>query len=202
MKFLLIQIILIGQGEDGWGQLLFLVVMLAFYAAGAVINKLKKRAAEQEREGGRGAAGAAKPVRGIEKRGAAAPPMRPVLRRPAASPAGAPAKEIARPKTAGEMAAEKLIEFFGLEEMMTAEAAKRLSPVKEVKPTKISAKEPAVSNVEPVKVPEVKKDAVKVPEKALLDIKDPQDIRRAIIHYEIFGRPLSLREKSEQIAGL
>ena len=197
---MLIQISLIGQGGDGngWGQLLFLVAMLAFYAAGAAINKLKKRAAEQEREGGRGAAGAAKPGRGTEKRRAeAAPPVRPVSRRLTVAPAGAPAKEAARPKTPAEIAAERLIEFFGLEEMTAVEAAKHLPPVKEVKPAKVPTKGPAAPKAEPVKVPEVKKVAVKV----LLDIKDPQDVRRAIIHYEIFGRPLSMRDASEQIAG-
>jgi hypothetical protein len=202
MKILLIQIIFIGQGRDGWGQLLFLAAMLAFYAVGAVINKLKKRAAEQEREGVRGAAGAARPGRGPEKRQIeAAPPVRPVSRRLTVAPAGTPAKEIVRPKTAAEIATERLIEFFGLEEMMAAEAAKRLPPVKEAKPPEILVKEPVVPKEAPAGIPEVKKAETKAPEKSLLDIKDPQDVRRAIIHYEIFGRPLSLREKSEQIAG-
>lgn len=202
MKMLLIQIIFIGQGRDGWGQLLFLVAIAAFYAVGAVINILKKKAAEQEREGGRRAAGAARAVRGPEKKQLeAAGPMRPVVRRPAVAPAGAAEKEDARPKTAAEMATERLIGFFGLEEMMAAETAKRLPPVKEVKPAEVSVKEPAAPKVEPVKGPEVKEAVKEVRFKALLDIKDPQDVRRAIIHYEIFGRPLSLRERSEQIAG-
>jgi hypothetical protein len=199
MKFLLIQISIICQGGDGegWGQLLFLMAMLAFYAAGALINKLKKKTEEKEREAGRGAAGAARPVRGPEKmRPEATRPVRPVLRRPAAAPAEAPEKEIVRPKTPAEIAAERLIEFFGLEEVMAAEAARRLPPVKEVKPAVVPAKKPAAPKVEAVKVPEVKKVETKAPEKGLLDIKDPQDVRRAIIHYEIFGRPLSLRERS------
>jgi len=36
----------------------------------------------------------------------------------------------------------------------------------------------------------------------LLDYADPDDLRRAILHYEILGRPLSLRDPSAHIIGL
>ncbi len=36
----------------------------------------------------------------------------------------------------------------------------------------------------------------------LLDVSDPEAIRRAILHYEIFGKPMSLRGPGEQIIGL
>lgn len=36
----------------------------------------------------------------------------------------------------------------------------------------------------------------------LSDYEDPEDLKRAILHYEILGRPLSLRGPSEQIIGL
>jgi len=36
----------------------------------------------------------------------------------------------------------------------------------------------------------------------LLDYADPDDLRRAILHYEILGRPLSLRDPSQHIIGL
>jgi len=36
----------------------------------------------------------------------------------------------------------------------------------------------------------------------LLDYADPDELRMAILHYEILGRPLSLRDPSGQIIGL
>jgi len=36
----------------------------------------------------------------------------------------------------------------------------------------------------------------------LSDYSDPEELRRAILHYEILGRPLSLRDPSGQIIGL
>jgi hypothetical protein len=36
----------------------------------------------------------------------------------------------------------------------------------------------------------------------LSDYEDPEKLRRAILHYEILGKPLSLREPGEHIIGL
>lgn len=49
--------------------------------------------------------------------------------------------------------------------------------------------------------------ADKVPElkylsEVLADFTDPEDLKMAILHYEILGRPLSLRDPSGQIIGL
>ena len=38
--------------------------------------------------------------------------------------------------------------------------------------------------------------------KPVLDFGDPDELRRAILHYEILGKPISLRDRSEQIIGL
>jgi hypothetical protein len=42
----------------------------------------------------------------------------------------------------------------------------------------------------------------KVAIEPLLDYDDTDELKRAILHYEILGRPLSLRGPSEQIIGL
>jgi hypothetical protein len=36
----------------------------------------------------------------------------------------------------------------------------------------------------------------------LSDYENPESLRRAILHYEILGKPLSLRDPSEHIIGL
>ena len=36
----------------------------------------------------------------------------------------------------------------------------------------------------------------------LSDYENPENLRRAILHYEILGKPLSLREPGEHIIGL
>jgi len=56
----------------------------------------------------------------------------------------------------------------------------------EEKPTGITAETP-----QPKHLPEL-----------LLDYEDPEKLRRAILHYEILGKPLSLRDPSEHIIGL
>jgi hypothetical protein len=52
-----------------------------------------------------------------------------------------------------------------------------------------------------------RKGMAEVPEskylsEVLADFTDPEDLRMAILHYEILGRPLSLRDPSGQIIGL
>ncbi len=52
-----------------------------------------------------------------------------------------------------------------------------------------------------------RKGIAEVPEskylsEVLADFTDPEDLRMAILHYEILGRPLSLRDPSGQIIGL
>jgi len=52
-----------------------------------------------------------------------------------------------------------------------------------------------------------RKDMAEVPEskylsEVLADFTDPEDLRMAILHYEILGKPLSLRDPSGQIIGL
>lgn len=48
------------------------------------------------------------------------------------------------------------------------------------------------------------KPAVESPLQALLDLDyaDPEELRRAILHYEILGKPLSLREPGGRVIGL
>ena len=36
----------------------------------------------------------------------------------------------------------------------------------------------------------------------VLDLADAEELRRAILHYEILGKPVSLRDRSAQIIGL
>lgn len=50
-------------------------------------------------------------------------------------------------------------------------------------------------------IPAEMAEAEHLPE-ILSDYADPDDLRRAILHYEILGRPLSLRDPSGQIIGL
>jgi hypothetical protein len=48
------------------------------------------------------------------------------------------------------------------------------------------------------------KPAVESPLQSLLDLDyaDPEELRRAILHYEILGKPLSLREPGGGVIGL
>jgi len=82
----------------------------------------------------------------------------------------------------------------------------RIPPVEAVEEPKLPAVAP---EVQPAieELPELISKPVERPEpglaiESLLDYADPDELRRAILHYEILGRPLSLRGPGGQIIGL
>jgi hypothetical protein len=99
-------------------------------------------------------------------------------------------------------------------------AARKVATVKE-RAAQIPVLEPSTSEVEPKlqKLPEFTTKAIRevgakrvrapaeIPQskhlsEILSDYSDPEELRRAILHYEILGRPLSLRGPEGHIIGL
>ena len=227
MNALLAQFILVARGNDeGWMNILVLVLVAAVYGLTTIL-KVKKGKKSQEQadeqqirkpqrkpESGRGVLEqfvreiqqAFEPTEDQESRPSVQPP-RPKVSRPQPASAvrkyTAEAKQVSRPKTLIPPVKPKRP---GLELSMPA---LQLQPEFEELPelqTGIEAL-PEVTTKAVERLVGKRKSMAEVPEskylsEVLADFTDPEDLRMAILHYEILGRPLSLRDPSGQIIGL
>jgi len=196
MNAFLSQVIVAARNRDteGWVQMLVFVVLAVVYALGSIL-KAKSSKAEQEKDEELMPKGPRKPPGGLrrlqeeflrEARGPAGPAPQPERQ--------AVPRKVRRPQPAVERPGE-MQEFpelsvqgpqleSGIEELpeYTSETLKKLKAER----LGFAAKEPKVEDVsEPV-----------------LDYADRDELTRAILHYEILGRPLSMRGPSERIIGL
>ncbi|MHC4543426.1 MAG: hypothetical protein ACYTDW_05370 [Planctomycetota bacterium] len=213
MNEILDQIILASRRRSpkGWGNILFIVFLAIFWAISGILKA--KKNAQEKKAGGQplGQKPGSKPVESkketpkgpfqqiravvvaeLEKQRElqSQQRQRKVVRpQPAARkvvsktesaariPASKPAVEarLARPTPQVKSEIQELPEF-------TDKAVKKL------KDKRISA---------PSEIPQAKHLA-----EILLDYSDPDELKRAILHYEILGRPLALRGSSGSVIGL
>jgi hypothetical protein len=189
MNHWLAQLVLAAQNsneEHGWAQILFFVIVAIFYVLGSIAKARASKAAPK-----------------LEKQ----TPRKPVRKRPE------PTAEL-----------QILKQFFGLPEE-EAESGIQLIPEEPepqvVRPPVRKVARPVISQavkpqvVEPQiqpkieKVPEiavvapqvetvvpVETSQVKYLSEILSDYENPDSLRRAILHYEILGKPLALREQA------
>jgi len=194
MNFLITQIILAARnrdgGDTGWVQMLILVIVGVVYA---LVTILKARANKVEEEGEEQLTGkpARKPsdaARSLERQLVKQPPRRPVgpvPRRQYGPEVRPQPRKIVRPQpVARKLAAETepAIELPALE----PPAGPKLSPPTPQLQPKLE------------ELPEF----IRYASELSLDYADADKLRRAILHYEILGKPLSLRGPSEHIIGL
>ncbi len=195
MNALLAQLILAARGNDfeGWMDILILVIIAAVYGLGAIIKTKRKKPQEQVKQelgrkparkpatGGRGVLeqffnelrGFAEPTQGRESRPIGQPARQKIARlQPAVRKYATQAKQAGRVQPTTRLAKP---EFTG--KTVEGLAGKRMDMAAEVPESKY------LSEVLP-------------------DFTDPEDLRMAILHYEILGMPLSLRDPSGQIIGL
>jgi hypothetical protein len=228
MNALLAQLVQLARGKDveGWMDILVLVLVAAVYGLATILKtKRGKKAQEQSEEqqgrkpqrkpeGGRGVLEqfvreiqrAVEPTQERESRPAAQPAPKKVVR-PQPSPTvrkyAADAKQVSRPKPIIPPAKAKRP---GLELSIPAP---QVQPGFEELPelqTGIEAL-PEFTGKTVEGLVGKRKGMAEVPEskylsEVLADFTDPEDLRMAILHYEILGRPLSLRGPSGQIIGL
>ncbi len=226
MNALLAQFILVARGNDeGWMNILVLVLVAAVYGL-ATILKAKKGKKEQEqaeeeqirkpaRKPAAGSRGvleeffreiqrAVDPTQERESRPADQPAPKKITHpQPAVQKYTDEAKQVSRPKPITPSAKPKRP---GLELSIPAS---QVQPDFEELPelqTGIKALPEFTSKAVEGLVGK-RKGMAEVPEskylsEVLADFTDPEDLRMAILHYEILGRPLSLRDPSGQIIGL
>jgi len=209
MSYYLLQVILAvrnrNDNDRGWMQLLVFIVLAVFYGLGSL---LKARARKAESEKKQQKPSPARPQRSQRQvsplfrtfKQALYQPARPAAQaRPQSQP---PRRKIARPQpVAQKPTAQKL--SVSLEPANPPESAVLMPSMPSVKP---HLKETPHLAVPPAA--NLKAKYTHIPTKAAeaeaigqgtLDLGDPDRLKRAIIHYEIFGKPLSLRQPSERI---
>jgi len=219
MYYSLAQIIVIARGDEGWMNILVLVVLAVVYGLGALIRSKGKKAEDQAQKqqtrkpqrkpsaGGGGLleqlfreiqqAAEGKPTRETRPSGQAA-------RRQTGRPQAAVGKYTAQTKQANRV------------QPITAPAKPKLSkPIPQVQTDidKLSELDTGIQTL-----PEISTKVVGLPGKrkrmpaeaagskylseVLADFTDPEDLRMAILHYEILCKPLALRDPSSVIIGL
>lgn len=205
MNILLTQLILAGRGEDteGWMSILVVVVLAVFWAISGIVKATAKKPQDgQPQQPSR------KPVRGVSppttaRDASSARPPGPAQARPQPRSGTATAGEPQR--RPGRLVAE-LQKALRSDSMGAPPKPALPLPTPQVGP--ILQELPDLST-KPLK--ELERVRLAVPKgtpqeeeylpELEFDYADPDELSRAILHYEILGRPLSLRDPSGQTVG-
>jgi len=213
MNELLAQIIIAARNNDregvGWMQILVFVILAVFYALGGIAkakaNKLKKQQQEQT-----GRKPGFKPPEGTGapktfQRTPYQQVQRPTDRIPGRQPSQQvrpPRRKVARPQPAVQKLATKKEQDI-LPETLESPELSLLRP--QLQPSIEELPEFIGKPVKGLREKHVGIPAEKPPAEyvhgLLLDYADPDKLRRAILHYEILGKPLALRGPSERVVG-
>jgi hypothetical protein len=221
MYYSLAQIIVIARGDDqGWMNILVLVVLAVVYGLGALIKAKGKKAEypAQEQQTGKpqrkpsaGGMGVLQQLfREIQQAAAEGKPTR-----ESHLSSGQTRQQTARPQAAVRKYAAETIQARQTKSI-SASAQSKLS-----KPTPLAQSDFEISPVLDTgtqSLSEFTTNVVGLPGKRkrmpaefagsmylselLSDYENPNDLKRAILHYEILGKPLSLRDPSRVIIGL
>ncbi len=208
----LTQIILAARNRDAesWMNILFIVVGVVIYLLVNLAKaKAKKRSQQDQAQPGRKPG--FKPSQGARQLPKTFQQKTPVrqIQRPIPSPVRQPQpprRRIARPQPAGRQLPVETERAIRLEAAELPQIPK-LSPQKvKIQPDFEEMPEFTAKTVEKLRqkqfrVPAEKKQPPPAFE-PLLDVGEPDKLKRAILHYEILGKPLSLRGPSEHIIGL
>jgi len=219
MNELLTQIILAARNRDtkGWGNIVFIVVLAVFWVIGGILKARanKKQEGEEQltrKSGLKPSEGAGVREPRVVKKTPYEQVQRPTARTPyikeLQSQIQPPRRKIARLQAAVQQFAIKIKEAQAIppETIELLEEPELPPPTPQVQPdleelpqfTSKAVKELGDMRAAiPAETPRAKYLA-----EILLDYSDLEDLKRAILHYEILGRPLSLRDPSQHIIGL
>jgi len=200
-ELLIISAILSSSGDDiPWQQLLVFIVLAVIWAIGGIIKagakklESKQQAQPPRREPPQPSGQQIAPSRRL--------PSRPSQQQPRTQ-IQPPRRKVMRPETAVRKLAAKTAQAVYLESI---EELKSSIPSLQVQPDFNELPEFTGKAVEKLKDKFVSAPAeISKPQylaELSLDYADPDKLRRAILHYEILGKPLSLRSPSEHIIGL
>jgi len=212
MENLLAQQILAARNSDsedtGWMQMLVFIVLAVFYVIGSILKARanKQRKLEQEEPGRKPPESTQRAPRAF-KQTPYRQAQRPVGRVPKSQlrpqQVQPSRRKIVRPQPAWRKSSIKTEQAIELPTLEALETPKVSLPGPQLQADLEELPEFTVETVEKLKAkpsgfPVEKLQARYLPE-ILSDYDDPEKLRRAILHYEILGKPLSLRGPSEHI---
>jgi hypothetical protein len=210
MSNLLAQIILAARDRDieSWTNILFIVVVAAFYVIGSIVkakaNKLGKQKQDQPgRKPPEPTPGAPKALQKTPYRQAQHLVSRTQKAQRRPQEIQPPRRKIARPQPVGRKVAPKVEQAVGLGAIEPLEELKLSPPKPQVQPKFEELPEFTGKTVKKLegKYSGIPKEILqaKYLSEILLDYSDADSLRTAILHYEILGKPLSLRGQGEHI---
>ncbi|MBN2592170.1 MAG: hypothetical protein JXA81_01585 [Sedimentisphaerales bacterium] len=212
MNDLLLQMMLARRNNDveSWMNILFVVVLAIFWLVGGII----KAKANKSQTGSKDNL-FRKPVRKppLHSREAREQMLKRLER-------SADSVQNQQPRSATQKPRMKFSDLQAAVRKFAVEAEKAFhsdtrEPVREIKPPltdtqikaeKLESTEPMTTTIKELQGKRASESA-QIPEseylsKLLTDYSDPDELRRAILHYEILGKPLSLRNPSDDSIGL
>jgi hypothetical protein len=221
MNNLLAQQILAARDKDfeSWTNILFIVVIGIFWVVGGILKAKANKSKQQEQEQPGRKPPEPTPVGGPPRPFQKTPfrqAQRPVGRTPKSQPRPQQVqpsrRKIVRPQPAGRKPSIKTEEAIELPTLEALETPKVSLPGPQLQADLEELPEFTVETVEKdIRLSSVEAlgakpsgTVVETPQakylsEILLDYDDPEKLRRAILHYEILGKPLSLRGPSEHI---
>jgi len=202
MNVFLAQILLARRSHDaeGWMNLLFVIVVAVFWVLGGIFKAKSNKTAGKERTGP-----PRRPVRRPQARGLQA--SRRAGERLGPRPATASQRPQYRPASktpAGETAFSHPLFRNLAAQIERATGIKIPTEMPKPQAPKKPPAEKPVPVVEAVRPLQTQKPvaAEEFPIALLLDTSHPDELRRAILYYEILGKPISLRDPSDGVIGL
>ena len=191
MTEFLAQLILARRSEDAekWTNILFVVVLAVFWALSGILKTRAKKAKQ-----GEGAGSPRAPSRGRPAQSRAVPP-----RPPRSTGVGQARSRLAELRAAAEKFAAEAEQAFRVQIGAGTQPAPPplQAPTAQEPPVEspMAAMTPGTPAPKPVSAPAYLPALLK-------SYADPDQLRRAILHYEILGKPLALREPQDFVGEL
>ncbi|MGD2094462.1 MAG: hypothetical protein PVH77_05585 [Phycisphaerales bacterium] len=194
-----------GDGIEGWMDILILVFFAVVYGLGAILKSKKKKEKEEAQK-----LSPQEPAQKPAKKGLIEQIVSEIQNAVKEAQQGQKQKPAVKPAPKTQVAVRKY-----------AAEAKQVTQTKSAQPSKSKSTMPVPkrrSSFE--KLPELGASIQGLPGRGerigvvseaaeskylsdvLSDYANPEELRRAILHYEILGRPLALRDPSGQLIGL
>lgn len=216
MNEILAQVMILARrsSDKGWGNILFIVFLAIFWVISGIL-KAKKNAQEKKaggqglvpKPGGKPAEGTKAKPKGPFQQIRAAIEVELQKQRELQQQAQQARRKMVRPKPAVRKVAIRPERSAGIRTIEPTEETRLPSAIAEVEPKLEKLPEYTSKTVKAEGSKRAVVAAAQVPQtkhlsEILMDYSDPDELKRAILHYEILGRPLSLRDPSGRIIGL